>query len=101
MRANAVGVVERRQSDRIPFPAEMLVVWNHDMDATHACRFQMIDAGDGGFRIHCDSDLPAGMTGTVLRILPDHGRSLEQSVQVAWTKPCVSGSGFEAGLRRL
>jgi hypothetical protein len=99
--ADAAAVIDRRISDRLPFPAEMVVVWNHDMDASHASRFRMIDAGDGGYRIHCDSAPAEGTTGTVLRVLPDHGRSLEQAVQVVWVRPCIGEAGFEAGLRRL
>src|SRR5262245_15647667 len=91
----------RRQFDRLPFPAEAVLVWNHELDASRAQRYRIIDAGDGGYRIHCDAPLTVDMTGMILRVLPDRGRSLDQAVQVVWTRPCVGGSGFEAGLRRL
>jgi hypothetical protein len=95
------GRSNRRQFDRLPFPAEAVLVWNHELDASHAQRYRIIDAGDGGYRVHCDTALTLDMTGMILRILPDRGRSLDQAVQVAWTRPSVTGTGFEAGLRRL
>ena len=95
------GQNNRRQFDRLPFPAEAVLVWNHELDASRAQRYRIIDAGDGGYRLHCDAALPLDMTGMILRVLPDRGRSLDQAVQVAWTRPCVTGTGFEVGLRRL
>src|SRR5258708_3193379 len=63
---------DRRVSDRLPFPGELVIVWNCDMSLAKAARYEVIDAGDGGFRIRADRELAIDMTGIVLRLLPDH-----------------------------
>src|SRR6185503_11773707 len=40
---------DRRHADRVPFPAEMVLLWNHDASLRH--RYQVIDASDSGYRI--------------------------------------------------
>jgi hypothetical protein len=89
--------LDRRQSDRIPFPAEMVMVWNHDFDTP--MRYRVIDAGDGGYRIHSSLPLQEGMTGMVLRLLPSRGQALDQPVMVAWSRATEEKHGFEVGLR--
>jgi len=88
---------DRRVSDRLPFPAEMILVWNHDLQTP--LRYQVIDAGDGGYRIHCSSPLLEGTTGMVIRLLPGRGRQMAQPVKVAWSRQSELSTGFEAGLR--
>jgi hypothetical protein len=88
---------DRRESDRLPFPAEMIVVWNHDLDTT--LRYQVIDAGDGGYRIRTSLPMLEGTTGMVLRMLPGRGRSLDQPVMVAWSRKADEAAGFDVGLR--
>ena len=81
-----------------------MLVWNHDACLTRAQRYRVIDAGDGGYRIRSAAPLQLNMTGMVLRILsglPDHGQSLAQPVQVAWSRPTLDGEHFETGLRRM
>lgn len=92
--------LDRRQSDRVPFPAEMVVVWNFDLDTP--MRYAVIDAGDGGYRIHSSHPVQEGTTGMVLRLLPGRGQALDQPVMVAWTRPSDAGdaaAGFDVGLR--
>lgn len=88
---------ERRDGDRLPFPAELVLVWNHDLD--HPIRFRVIDAGDGGYRIRSSLPVIEGMTGMVLRLLPSRGQQLDQPVMVVWSHPGEDGDGFEVGLR--
>lgn len=97
-RFGAPELEERRNSDRLPFPAEMVLVWNHDLDTP--MRYRVLDAGDGGYRIRTSSPLVDGMTGMVIRLLPGKGTRLDQAVMVAWVHATDDESGqYEAGLR--
>ena len=87
---------DRRRSDRVPFPAEIVLVWNHDFQTT--MRYRVIDAGDSGYRIHSSLPLQDGMTGMVLRLLPGRGESMDQPVMVVWNGPAPD-QGFVVGLR--
>jgi hypothetical protein len=89
--------IDRRASDRVPFPAEMVLAWNHDF--SHRMRFRIIDAGDGGYRIHSSLPVLEGTTGMVLRILPGGVQPIDQSVMVVWCHACDDGEGFDVGLR--
>jgi hypothetical protein len=89
--------LERRDSDRLPFPAEMVLVWNHDLQ--NALRYRVLDAGDGGYRIRSSLILLEGTTGMVLRLLPSRGQQLDQPVMVVWTRPAQGEPGFDIGLR--
>jgi len=88
---------DRRISDRVPFPAELLLVWNHSLQLP--MRYQVMDAGDGGYRIATCLPLLEGTTGMVLRLLPSRGKPLDQPVMVAWTRERTEGPGYETGLR--
>lgn len=91
--------IDRRDSDRLPFPAEMVLVWNHDLSTP--IRFRVIDAGDGGYRVHSAFPILEGTTGMVLRLLPGRGQPLDQPVMVAWSRqaPDSNNNGYELGLR--
>lgn len=91
------SISDRRISDRLPFPAEMVLVWNYDLNTP--LRYSVIDAGDGGYRIHTSLPVTAGTTGMVLRLLPGFGQSLDQPVMVAWVRPVEEAQGFDVGLR--
>lgn len=91
------ATTDRRQSDRVPFPAEVILAWNHD--SSFPVRYRVIDAGDGGYRIHSCMPLLEGTTGMVIRILPGRGAPLGQPVMVAWCKPTEEEQGYEVGLR--
>jgi len=88
---------DRRVSDRLPFPAEMLLVWNHSLQLP--IRYRVIDAGDGGYRIASSLPLMEGTTGMVLRLLPSRGKPMDQPVMVAWVRKSDEGDGYEVGLR--
>jgi len=89
---------ERRGSDRVPFPAEMILIWNHDAALRH--RHRIIDAGDGGYRIATSLPLLEGTTGMVVRLLPCGTTQKPQPVMVAWCRKAGEGrDGYEAGLR--
>lgn len=98
---DAAIAVDRRASDRVPFPGEVVVVWTDECSLSKAARYRVIDAGDGGFRIHSDLTLNVNATGMVLRILPDAGQSRAIPVQVAWVRIVNEGGACEAGLRCL
>ncbi|MHC4991061.1 MAG: PilZ domain-containing protein, partial [Planctomycetota bacterium] len=68
---------DRRRHDRVPFPSEITLVWHHDL--AHPLRYRIIDASDGGLRILSSTPLLEGMTGTVLRLLPE-GQSIGRAV---------------------
>ena len=87
---------ERRKGRRVPFPAEVTLTWHHDMRST--LRYRLVEAGDGGFRIRSCTPILEGMTGTVLRLLPE-GYALDEPVMAVWCRS-VAG-GFEVGLRKL
>lgn len=86
---------ERRISPRIEYRAELIMQWHHDPYAK--VRYRVIDFSDGGFRLHSSLPLQEGMTGIVLRLLPEF-QILSQPVMVAWSRPAEAGMGFEVGL---
>lgn len=92
----AQSAAERRGSDRLPFPAEMVLVWNHDLGTP--MRYRVLDAGDGGYRIHSTFNMLEGTTAMVLRLLPGRGQQLDQPVMVAWSRATADGE-YEIGLR--
>jgi hypothetical protein len=93
----AAALAERRRSDRIPFPAEIVLEWNHNLGA--AVRYQVLDAGDGGYRIHSSVPMLDGTTGMVIRLLPGRGEPLGQPVMVAWCRTSETEGGYEIGVR--
>lgn len=92
-----VDVMDRRDGDRLPFPGEVVIAWTHDL--TRPVRYRIVDAGDGGYRIHSSLPMLEGTTGMVMRILPGRGGAIDQPVMVAWTRPSDDGAGHEIGLR--
>ena len=84
---------DRRHHDRVPFPAEMTLIWHHDVDTM--LRYRILDASDGGFRLRSSTPMLTGMTGMVLRLLPE-GRAMDQPVMVAWCRR--DGGEYEIGL---
>lgn len=92
-----IAVDDRRASDRVPFPSELILAWNND-PATPV-RYRVIDAGDGGYRIQSSMPLLEGTTGMVVRLLPGRGAPLGQPVMVAWSRPSEEMDGYEVGLR--
>jgi hypothetical protein len=88
--------LDRRRSDRVPFPAHLTVVWHHDLEKP--VRYQVTNAGDGGFQIRSSTPLDEGTTGTALRLLPE-GLALNRSIMVVWSRHDEASGGFEAGLR--
>ncbi|MCI0631191.1 MAG: hypothetical protein L0Y44_11125 [Phycisphaerales bacterium] len=93
----SAACLERRESDRLPFPAEIILVWNYDLYTP--MRYTVIDAGDGGYRIHSSLPVLEGTTGMVLRLLPSFGQSLDQPVMVVWSRASQQSGGFDIGLR--
>lgn len=87
---------DRRRGMRVPFPTEMIIRWFSDMRSP--VRYAIIDAADGGFRIRTSLPVMEGMTGVIMMLLPE-GKSIDQTVAVAWTRNAEDGVGFEAGLR--
>lgn len=88
--------IDRRRSDRVPFPAELVLAWLHDMGTL--LRFRVVDAGDGGFRIRTGTPIVEGMTGMVVRLLPS-GEPLDRPVMVAWVGPPEDDGQRQIGLR--
>lgn len=78
-------------------PAEVTVVWHHDLART--MRYRLIDASDHGFRLHSATPMLSGTTGTVLRLLPE-GTPVDAAVNVVWCRPDPRG-GFYLGLHRM
>ena len=86
---------DRRHHDRVPFPSEMTLVWNHDLETT--LRYGVSDAGDGGYRLRSSTPMLEGMTGIALRLLPE-GTRLDVPVMVAWCRKDDEGE-YVVGLR--
>lgn len=87
---------ERRISTRVEYRAELIMQWHHDPHTK--VRYRVIDFSEGGFRLHSSLPMLEGMTGVVLRLLPEC-RTLSKPVMVAWSRPPEAGPGFELGLR--
>lgn len=97
---SALATHDRRQNDRVPFPGELILIWNHDAALRH--RYHILDAGDGGYRIRTSLPLLEGTTGMVLRLLTGDMTALAQPVMVAWCRPDPDAAGaFEVGLRQF
>ena len=86
---------ERRRSQRVAFPAELVVRWHHEPDLP--IRYEVIDASDGGFRIRSTLPMLEGMIGKALKLLPE-GKPVNKTVMIVWTGPSTSGEGSEFGL---
>lgn len=87
---------DRRRADRLPFPCEMILLWNHDASLRH--RHRVIDASDGGYRICSTLPLLPGTTGMVLRLLPCGGHDKAQPVMVVWCRKAAGdGNDGDAG----
>ena len=93
----ATGSIDRRDSDRAPFPAEMTLRWLHDPETL--IRFQILDVSDGGYRLRTRLPIRAGTTGIAVRLLP-RGEPLEHAVVVVWMRPTDDGA-YELGLQRV
>jgi len=91
------GVHDRRDDPRVPCPSELSIVWHHDLDAPG--RYPLIDASDGGLRIRSHLPMAQGMTGMVLRLLPE-GRAIDRGVIVRWLRRTDDGR-FDIGLAYL
>jgi hypothetical protein len=92
----ATACLDRRRGDRVPFPAELVLVWHHDLDSP--VRYRILDASDGGFRIRTSLPMVEGMTGMALALLPE-GTPINRPVMIAWTTLTRDGAEHEAGLR--
>jgi hypothetical protein len=92
----AMSAGERRASERVPCPAELIVLWHHDL--TSPVRYELADASDGGFRVRTSLPMQYGMTGMALKLLPD-GRDVNDAVMVVWCRETRQPGVFEVGLR--
>jgi hypothetical protein len=89
---------DRRLSDRVPFPAELVLAWNHNLAVS--MRYRIADAGNGGYRIHSSLPMLEGTTGVVVRLLPGRGGPpVGQPVMVAWCRENLDLGGYDLGLR--
>lgn len=93
---NGAAVDDRRAGDRVPYPAELVLVWMHDLGTPVRCR--VVDAGDGGFRIRTKLPLIHGTTGMAMRLLPE-GHPIDRPVMVVWVGPSDDAGEHEVGLR--
>ncbi len=89
---------DRRQMARVPFPAELVLIWHHDVNTR--IRYRVKDVSDGGFRIRSTTPLFKGTTGTALSLLPE-GQTLDVAIMVVWCREDPENGGYEAGLRRF
>jgi hypothetical protein len=89
---------DRRDSERTPAAGEIVLVWHHD--AQTPLRFQLVDASDHGLCIRSSMPLRTGMTGTIIRVLPE-GSVKNEPVIVAWCAAGVTSEGYDIGLQRF
>ena len=89
------GTLDRRSSERMPVTFELVVRWHHEPDTP--VRYQLLDIGEGGYRILSSLPMLSGMTGVALRLLPQ-GKPLNKVVMVAWTNQPPTEGINEIGL---
>lgn len=89
---------ERRSGARTTTVGEIVLAWHHD--PAQNVRYPLLELSDGGLRIRSSTPLLGGMTGTVLRRLPD-GKALDRPIMVAWVDQADDGGGRSVGLRFL
>lgn len=87
---------DRRSGDRVPYPAELVLAWMHDLDMP--VRYRIVDVSDGGFRVRTTCPMIVGTTGIVMRLLPE-GTPINKSVMVVWIGPSNEHGERDAGLR--
>jgi hypothetical protein len=88
--------INRRRSDRLPFPAELVLAWMHDLGTP--LRFRIVDAGDGGYRIRSRVPAVEGMTAIAVKFLPS-GDPIDRPVMVSWVGPPDENGECDIGLR--
>lgn len=86
---------ERRHSQRVAFPAELVVRWHHEQELS--IRYEVIDSSEGGFRIRSSMPMLEGMTGIALKLLPE-GTPVNRTVMIVWIGPSTSDGSSEFGL---
>jgi len=91
----AVGCDDRRGGDRLPFPAEVVVLWHYDLATS--VRYRVMDVSDGGMRIRSSMPIMEGTTGMAVKLLPD-GQALDRAVMVCWSRPVDGESSYDVGL---
>ncbi len=94
--SRADASAEPRRHPRVPLPAELVLVWHHDLQTP--IRYRVIDASDGGVRIRTTVPVVEGMTGTALKLLPQN-RVINRPVMVVWVASSPDSPEHEAGLR--
>ena len=93
--------LDHRQTQRVPCPAEVTLIWHHD--ASHVVRYRVMDVSDGGLRLRSSVPMLEGTTGMVLRMLPE-GTPIEKPVMLVWSRPRNGDAdigGYEIGLRYI
>ena len=88
---------ERRDSVRVPCPAELVLVWFYDTSTP--VRYSLVDVSDSGYRIRTTTPIPTGTTGMIVRLLPE-GHEVEEPVMVARIRRTEPGV-YDVGLRRM
>ena len=88
-------------SDRERSDAEAVVIWAHSQATP--IRYRLLDASEGGLRIHSSLPLREGASGNVVSLLPS-GTCMNREFQVVWCRKCAASDtaapgGYEAGLR--
>jgi hypothetical protein len=91
------AALDRRAGARLPFPADLVISWFHDVRTQ--VRYRVLDASEDGFRIRSAFPLFEGMTGVAVKLLPE-GQTINRTVMVAWLRR-TGPNEHEAGLRLL
>jgi len=92
------SVIDRPAAPHVPCTAEVVMVWHHDL--ANLVSYEVTEVTDQAMRIHAETPLPKGMTGTATRMLPAN-QALNVSLTVAWCELRTDRGGYYVELHRL
>ncbi|MCA9290759.1 MAG: hypothetical protein KDA25_06500 [Phycisphaerales bacterium] len=92
------GLADPRSSERVPCPCELMVRWLHAPECP--TRYEILDVGNGGFRIRHTLPVLEGMVGVAVKLLPT-GEAINRCVRVVWVDRPVGHEPGEAGLEYI
>ena len=87
--------LERRNSPRVAFPAEVAVRWGGP--SPFPVLQELVDIGEGGFCLRSGHQLSTGRSGDALTVLPERSH-IGRPFVVAWSRQMPDGS-FHSGCR--
>ena len=92
------GETERRDGDRRPFAAELVVTWDAHPEQT--LRYPIENVSEGGYMLRSTLPVLEGELGMAIRTIPtDEGGDLQRKIMVVWSQPGKPFEGYHIGVQ--